>query len=107
MAEVQNYTFSHKEIAETLVKRLDIHEGLWGIYVEFAFGAANVHPGPDQHTILPAAIVPIVKFGIQRFGQANSLTVDAAEVNPRPRLGPSSRNRGRALRIRDEKGEEA
>jgi hypothetical protein len=97
MAEAQNYTFTHKEIAETLVKRLDIHEGLWGIYVEFSFGAANVHAGPDQQTILPAAIVPIVKIGIQRFDQANSLTVDAAEVNPTTRIARKSRSRTQGI----------
>jgi hypothetical protein len=88
MAEVKNYTFNHKEIAETLIKRLDIHEGLWGIYVEFAIVAANVNTGPGQDTLLPAAIIPIAKIGIQRFDQANSLTVDAAEVNPPARVGP-------------------
>jgi hypothetical protein len=84
MAEVKTYLFDYKEVAEALVKKQDIHEGLWGIYMEFGIGAANIPSDPSQQTFLPAAIVPVVKIGIQRFDVPSSLTVDAAEVNPRP-----------------------
>jgi hypothetical protein len=80
MAEAQNYTFDYKEIAEALIKKQGIHEGLWGIYMEFGIGAANA--GPSENIIFPAAIIPVVKVGIQRFDKPNNLTVDAAEVNP-------------------------
>jgi len=74
------YQFTHQELAEILIKHMDIHEGLWGIYVEFGIGAMNVGQGPND--ILPAAIVPIVKLGLQRFPEPNNLTADAAKVNP-------------------------
>jgi hypothetical protein len=76
----QIYPFTHQELAEILIKYKDIHEGLWGIYVEFGIGATNVGQGPND--LLPAAIVPIVKLGLQRFTEANNLTADAAKVNP-------------------------
>ena len=82
MPETKNYTFSYTELAETLVKKLDIHEGLWGVYIEFNFGAANVSAGPDGKSLAPAAIAAIKSIGIQRFDTPNNLTVDAAVVNP-------------------------
>jgi hypothetical protein len=82
MPEIKNYTFSYTELAEILVKKLDIHEGLWGIYIEFNFGAANIPASPDGKGIAPAAIAAIKAIGIQRFDTPNNLTVDATIVNP-------------------------
>lgn len=76
----QIYPFTHQELAEILIKHKNIHEGLWGLYVEFGIGAANIGQGPND--ILPAAIVPIVKLGLQKFPEPNNLTVDAAKINP-------------------------
>jgi len=76
----QIYPFTYQELAEILIKHKNIHEGLWGIYVEFGIGATNIGQGPND--MLPAAIVPIVKLGLQRFPEPNNLTVDAAKVNP-------------------------
>lgn len=84
MPEIASFLFTHKEVAAALVKEQDIHEGLWGVSIEFGFGAANV-PGPDGDTMLPAVIIPVLKIGIQRFDEANNLTVDAAEINPAPK----------------------
>jgi hypothetical protein len=82
MPETKNYLFSHTELAEILVKRMDIHEGLWGIYFEFSLQGANVPTSPDLKTVVPAAINFVQKVGIQRFDAPNNLTVDAAQVNP-------------------------
>jgi hypothetical protein len=66
---------------EALIRYNDLHEGLWGLYIEFGLAAANVgsEPGGD---LLPTAIIPVKKIGLQRFNEANNLTVDAAEANP-------------------------
>ena len=80
MPETPIFTFSHKEIAEILVKHQGIHDGLWGIYIEFGLSGANVGPTPEEAN--PAAIVPVVKIGIQRYAAASNITVNAAEVNP-------------------------
>jgi hypothetical protein len=82
MPEIKNYAFAHKELAEILVKNLDIHEGFWGVYFELGLGGANVPTTPDQKILTPAAIALIQKVGIQRFDTENNLTVDAAKVNP-------------------------
>jgi hypothetical protein len=37
---------------------------------------------PESFEIVPAAIVPILEMGLQRFETPNSLTVDAAAINP-------------------------
>lgn len=82
MAEIKQIGFTHKEIVEALVRQQGLHDGIWGLYVEFGIQAANVNfqPGDD---LLPAAIVPIVKIGLQRFNEVNALSVDAAAVNPK------------------------
>lgn len=80
MPESNQIVFTHKELAEILVKNQGIHEGLWGIYIEFGFTAANV--GDRTGILQPSAIVPVQKIGIQRFPTPSSLTVDAAQINP-------------------------
>jgi hypothetical protein len=92
MPETKNYVFNYVELAKMMVKELDLHEGLWGIYVEFTLGAANVPTSPDNKTIAPAAIAAIKSLGIQRFDAPNNLTVDAAEVNPKQTVEPSTKN---------------
>ncbi len=85
MAEVEMYTFTYKEVVEALVKKQGIHEGLWSLRVEFGLGAANVNQTLQSKEFAPAAIVPLVKLGVQRATEDNNLTIDAAEVNPAPK----------------------
>ncbi len=80
MAKAKQYIFSYQEVAEALVKKLDLHEGLWGIYMEFGIKGANI--GPSDDNLMPAALVPVVRMGLQRFESENSLSVDASKVNP-------------------------
>ncbi len=82
MPETRQIIFSYKEIAEILIKHQDIHEGLWGIYVEFGISAANVNTSPEGDS-MPAAIVPLQRMGLQRYDvEVSGLSVDAAVVNP-------------------------
>lgn len=92
MAEADRFMFTFKEIAAALVKAQNLDEGTWGVYVEFGLAAANI-PGPDEGTLVPAAIIPVVKLGLQRFEQASNLTVDASEINPRPKTHSEGRKR--------------
>lgn len=80
MPETKIITFSHKEVATALIKSQNIHEGIWALYIEFGLSAANIGSGPSE--VVPAAIIPVVKIGIQRAAAINNLSVDAAEVNP-------------------------
>jgi hypothetical protein len=83
MPETRQITFSYQEVAEALVKRQGFHEGLWGVFVEFGLAAGNV-PSPEGN-IVPAAILPVQRMGIQRFDEEiKGLTVDASVVNPAP-----------------------
>ncbi|MBV8897777.1 MAG: hypothetical protein JO051_14795 [Acidobacteriaceae bacterium] len=82
MPEPKNYVFEHTELAEILLKQANVHEGFWGIYLEFGFAGANMPTTPDAKTFSPAAITFINKIGIQRFDAPSNLTVDAAEINP-------------------------
>lgn len=82
MAEANQILFEYKEVAEALIKKQDLHEGLWGVYLEFGLGAANINSEQIPGSFTPAAIVPVRRIGLQRFPEANNLTVDAAQVNP-------------------------
>ena len=80
MAESTQIVFKHREVVEALLKKQGIHAGIWGLYVKFGIQGANIGPSADQ--LLPAAVVPILEIGLQRFEEENSLAVDAAKVNP-------------------------
>ena len=81
MPEVKMYSFSPKEIVEAIVKKENIHEGIWGLIVEFNFTAANAGPSPDS--VLPSAIVGVKQIGIMKLDTPTNLSVDAAVVNPK------------------------
>jgi hypothetical protein len=81
MAEAKLFAYGLKEIAELLVRDRGITEGHWGVYVKFGLQAGNVGPSPKE--LFPAAIVPLMEFGIQRFDEPNALTVDAAQLQPK------------------------
>jgi hypothetical protein len=89
MVEANQYLFDFKEVVEALLKKADIHEGVWGIYVEFGLKATNA--GPTESQLFPTAVVPVQRIGIQKFEKQNNLTVDAAKVNPRTK--PPSRSK--------------
>ncbi len=76
--EQKPITFSHKEVVVALLKEKGIREGLWGIFMEFGIAGANVGSGPND--INPAAIVPVLRIGLQKFSEPNNLTVDAATI---------------------------
>lgn len=80
MAEVKTYTFAHKEVVEALIKRQGLREGIWQLYVEFGLAAANINQG-GEGGLLPAAIVPILKIGLNKVEKESELTVDAAKIN--------------------------
>jgi hypothetical protein len=83
MAEAKQYTFSFKELATLLVREQGIKEGHWGIAVRFGIQGANIGSSPAGNDLVPAAIVPVLEVGIQRFDSPNALTVDAEKVNPK------------------------
>jgi hypothetical protein len=83
MPEASQILFSHKEVVELLLKKQNIHEGIWGLAVKFGFSAANI--GISDADLNPAAIIPIVQVGLQRYDKESNIAVDAAKVNPLPK----------------------
>jgi len=81
MAESSQLVFSYKEIAEALVKKQGLHEGIWGVFVKFGMQATNM--GPSDNDLRPAVVIPLMEIGLQRFEKENNLSVDAASVNPK------------------------
>ena len=82
MADVSQIFFTYQEIAEALVKKQGIHEGIWGLDINFALRATNF--GETERDLKPAAIVAVMQIGLHRLERETNLTVDAAKVNPRP-----------------------
>jgi hypothetical protein len=80
-AQPQTIVTSHKQVVEALVKQNQIHEGIWGLFVRFGIGAVNA--GENEQQLVPAAIVPVVEIGLQKFEKETNISVDAAKVNPR------------------------
>ncbi len=84
MEKIEKFDF--KELAEILVKERDIHTGHWGLFLRFGIAAGNVNMKPEDSTaegLYPTALVPVIEMGIQKFPAANSLSVDAAKINPK------------------------
>jgi len=80
MAEATQLVFSHKEVATALVRAHGLHEGIWGLYLKFGIAGANVGMTPES--VNPAAIVPVIEIGLQKFEEENNIAVNAAKVNP-------------------------
>jgi hypothetical protein len=81
MAETSQITFTFREVVESLLKSQDIHEGCWGLYVKFGLSASNI--GPNDTDLKPAAVIPLLELGLQKFEKETSLSVDAGKVNPK------------------------
>ena len=89
MAESNQYTMTLKEVAELIVKKIDVHEGSWSLLLGVQIGVGNFGPTPDQ--TFPGATVTIQQIGIQRVDpnspviNPGSVVVNAAVVNPKPK----------------------
>lgn len=78
MPESTQYTFTHAEVVELLVKKLELKHGQWQLLVNFGFAANNI--GPDENNLNPVGLVAIQSIGIQRAAVPNNLTVDAEKL---------------------------
>jgi hypothetical protein len=81
MAEVSQFMFSYKEIAEALVKKQGLSEGIWSLSVNFGLQATNI--GANESDLKPSAVVAILSIGLQRVEKETNLTIDASKVNPK------------------------
>ena len=87
MAEANQYSVTHKELIELIIKHADVHDGRWHLMAKFGFAGGNF--GPKQDEIVPGVVVGLQNVGIQRVLKEDKVpavvTVDAAEVNPPPK----------------------
>lgn len=82
MPETAAYTFSHKEILETLIKKQNLHEGIWQLTIQFAVGTGIFPKTEPEPELFPSVVLGVAKIGIKRVEKEDSLSVDAAKVNP-------------------------
>ena len=88
MSKTTNHTFSHKDVVTAMIRDRGIHDGIWGLFVRFGLTATNINsaePGREA-ALTPAAIVPLVEISLQPFEVESAISVDAAKVNPKPRV---------------------
>lgn len=100
MAEANEIFFSYQEVVAALVKKQNLHEGLWGLSIEFGLGALNMKKSQDGSILAPAGLLAIERIGIRQYSAASNLTVNAAEVNPAPssKKGSKAPSRGKATK---------
>jgi hypothetical protein len=85
MPEQTEIMFTHKELLELMLKKQDIHEGIWMISIKFGMQATNFGVAPDGSDVLPTAMIPVVAIGLHRAEKLSNVSVDASVVNPRTR----------------------
>jgi len=82
MAEPTQYVFAHKELAELLVKKQGLHDGIWTLAFQIGMGN-TVAPSPTGGEPVPAVVVSIMGVALQKADKDGPMTVDAAKVNSR------------------------
>jgi len=80
MPEQTQIRFSHKEVVTALLKAQGIHDGIWGLFINFGIRGMNV--GASDDNLQPTALIPVLNIGLQRTDKVNNLSVDAAVANP-------------------------
>lgn len=83
MAEQIQVILEPKDVVALLLKQHKIHSGLWSFTVEFQLSLGLA--GASAEAALPTAMASVSRIGIQHGQELNSVTFDAAELNPAPR----------------------
>jgi hypothetical protein len=91
MPEAGQYIFSYREVVESLLKKQNIHEGIWQLSVKFGMQATNV--GPNASMLTPSAMIGLIEIGLQKVETESNLAVDAAKVNPAPQAAARASRR--------------
>jgi hypothetical protein len=94
------FEFSLSELTTILIKDRELHDGVWMPAFEFTFGA--MHAGPSPAEVRPAALVQISKINLVRVPDGMPpdfpLAVDAAKVNPAPKVAKASATKASAVK---------
>ncbi|QPD04930.1 MAG: hypothetical protein Nkreftii_002704 [Candidatus Nitrospira kreftii] len=76
----QKYPLPYKELVEYMLKKHNIHEGIWGVYASFQFAGINAKDPSGE--VQPASVAAIKEIGISPFSEESSIAFDAANLNP-------------------------
>jgi len=76
-------SLSIRDLMVLLIKHHGIHEGNFAAAVEFQIAAGAVGPDPEKQ--MPGIAFGISSLGLKRVEGPAPLSVDAAEVNPKPK----------------------
>lgn len=68
------------ELAATLIKHYDLHEGQYKLLVEYQIGTGTVGPNPES--LSPGLLIGFAKFGLLPTNEVGPHVTDAAVVNP-------------------------
>ena len=74
MAEPTQIVFSHKEIVELMLRKQNIHHCIWGMFIKFGIQGTNI--GLTGTDMMPAAVVPVLEIGLQKFEAESNASVD-------------------------------
>ncbi len=91
MPETTQIVYSHKELAELILRDRGITSGHWAIYITFRLMGANV--GLEEGDLKPVAMTFVDSIGVTRVPEPNPLSVDASKVRDK---GPVSRRAPKA-----------
>jgi hypothetical protein len=90
MPDLMQFEFSLSELTTILIKDRELHDGVWMPAFEFTFGAMH------------AALVQISKINLVRVPDGMPpdfpLAVDAAKVNPAPKVAKASATKASAVK---------
>ena len=97
MPEINQYSLTHKELLELLIKQNHVHEGKWSLLLGMAISSGMFGPTPEQ--TFPGVAVSFNQIGIQRVapGKGNqgpgTVVLDAGVVNPKskPKNAPKKK----------------
>lgn len=81
--QIQDTSISIEELITILIKHKNIHEGLFGLAVQFEVAVGGVGPSPES--IYPGAMIGVSGFGLGKAESPGPRIVDASEVNPKPK----------------------
>ena len=84
MSEPLRHLLEHRELTKLLINHFGLHEGYWVIALELGFGATMAAPVGEEP--MPTGMTSIRKIGIQESQKESPLSVNAAEVNPLPKV---------------------
>lgn len=81
MPNVDQITFSHQELVETLLKSQGIKEGLWMPLLSLSFVGGNF--GVEEGVANPGGMMMIQKIGIARAqpDTPSNMVVDASKID--------------------------